>query len=75
MMQLTNGYFVFSPSDVTAFLACQHATTLAVQVARGEIEKPLFEDEQANLVFRKGDEHEQAHLQRLKDAGKSVVEI
>jgi len=74
-MQLINGHFTFSPSDVTAFLACQHLTALSLQVARGEIEKPPFEDEQAELVFRKGDEHEQAHLQRLKDAGKSVVEI
>ena len=70
-MQLTNGHFVFSPSDITAFLACQHKTTLALQVARGEIEAPPFENEQADLVFRKGDEHEQAHLQR-EGAGNSV---
>jgi uncharacterized protein len=74
-MQLTNGHFVFSPSDVTSFLACQHLTALSLQVARGEIEKPHVEDEQAELVFRKGMEHEHAHLQRLKDAGKSVVEV
>ena len=54
-MQLKNGHFVFSPSDVTAFLACQHATALALRVARGEIEAPPFENEQADLVFRKGD--------------------
>ena len=74
-MQLTNSHFVFAPSDVTAFLACQHSTTLSLRVARGEIEKPPFEDEQAELIFRKGDEHERAHLQRLKDADKRVVEI
>ena len=66
---------VLSPSDVTAFLACQHSTALSLRVARGEIEAPPFEDEQAELIFRKGLEHEQAHLQRLKNADKRVVEI
>ena len=30
----------FSPSDLAAFLACPHLTTLELAVARGELEKP-----------------------------------
>ncbi len=50
-------------------------TSLSVQVARGEISKPPFDNDQAELVFRKGREHEAAYLARLRDEGKTVVEI
>ena len=29
-----------TPSDVTAFLACEHLTTLSLRHARGEIDRP-----------------------------------
>ena len=51
-----------SPSDVTAFLACEHLTTLSIAHARGEIGRPEVGNEQAELIFRKGLEHEQAAL-------------
>ena len=49
-----------SPSDVTAFLACEHLTTLSLRHARSELERPELDNEQAELVFRKGLEHELA---------------
>ena len=58
-----------SPSDVTAFLACEHLTTLSLAHARGEIERPEVENEQAELIFRKGLEHERAYLERLRAEG------
>src|SRR5215210_7294031 len=64
-----------SPSDLTAFLACEHLTTLALRAARGEIETPEREDEQRDLIFRKGLEHEAAYLETLRADGRSVVEI
>ena len=75
-MQLKDdGRLLFSPSDVTGYLSCEHLTTLSLRVARGEIEKPRLENEQAELVFRKGREHEAAYLARLRAEGKRVVEI
>src|SRR5436305_9327533 len=74
-MQLSRGQLSLSPSDVTAFLACEHLTTLQLRVARGELAVPSLENEQAELVFRKGLEHEQAFLAQLRAEGKSVVEI
>ena len=74
-MQLKDGRLLLSPSDVTAYLACEHLTTLSLQVARGELAKPARENEQAELVFRKGREHEAAYLARLRAEGKEVVEI
>ena len=64
-----------SPSDVTAFLACEHLTTLSLAHARGEIERPEVENEQAELIFRKGLEHEHAYLESLRAQGLTVLEI
>ena len=64
-----------SPSDVTAFLACEHLTTLSLAHAREEIEKPNVPNEQAELVFRKGLEHERAYLDSLRARGDTVLEI
>src|SRR5918994_1854401 len=63
-----------SPSDVTAFLACEHLTTLSLRHARGEIERPAVENEQAELIFRKGLEHERAYLESLRAKGLSFPE-
>ena len=60
---------LLSPSDVTAFLACEHLTTLSLAHARGEIERPEVENEQAELIFRKGLEHERAYLESLREQG------
>src|SRR5215207_9435202 len=64
-----------SPSDVTAFLACEHLTTLSLAHARGELDRPEVENEQAELIFRKGLEHERAYLEHLRAEGKTVLEI
>jgi predicted RecB family nuclease len=74
-VQLDNGRISLSPSDVTNYLACEHLTTLSLRVARGEIAKPAGENEQAELVFRKGREHELAYLERLRAEGRDVVTI
>ncbi|HSK15300.1 MAG TPA: TM0106 family RecB-like putative nuclease, partial [Gaiellaceae bacterium] len=63
-------------SDLTNYLACAHLTQLERRVALGELPKPDAADSpEAALVFRKGEEHERAYLERLRAAGKTVVEI
>ena len=52
-MRAENGNILPSPSDLTAYLACEHLTTLDFRVARGDLvtaEPP----EQAQLLFEKG---------------------
>ena len=61
-MHLHTDRLHLSPSDVTAFLACEHMTTLSLAHAREEIERPDVENEQAELIFRKGLEHERAFI-------------
>ncbi|MEJ7792952.1 MAG: TM0106 family RecB-like putative nuclease, partial [Gaiellaceae bacterium] len=64
-----------SPSDLTAFLACEHLTALALARVRGALDKPEVENEQAELIFRKGLEHEHAYLEHLRADGMTVLEI
>jgi uncharacterized protein len=74
-MQARNGHISLSPSDVTAFLACEHLTKLQVRIARQELDIPDAPNKQAELVFRKGLEHERAFLAQLRAEGKTVREI
>jgi len=74
-MQLRDGRLTVSPSDVSTFLACQHLTTLELAAARGEIARPAVDNAPAELIRRKGDEHERAYLGELQARGLEIVEI
>jgi predicted RecB family nuclease len=73
-MQLSNGRLVFSPSDLNAFLACPHLTSLQVAVARGELAKPFRHNPHADLIRRKGEEWEAAYLAHVRAEGRTIVE-
>src|SRR3954468_16024546 len=75
LVETRNHGILFSPSDLNAFLECEHLTQLELAVARGETARPDDENPQAELVRRKGEEHEAAHLARLRADGRDVVEI
>ncbi|HET7743894.1 MAG TPA: TM0106 family RecB-like putative nuclease [Gaiellaceae bacterium] len=70
-----DGSLRLSPSDLANYLACPHLTQLDVRVQRGELERPHRESAQADLIRRKGEEHEAAFLARLGNAGHEVVQI
>jgi predicted RecB family nuclease len=74
-MRLTDGKLSFSPSDLTAYLACEHLTQLERGVALGRLERPEVRDPESELVRQKGLEHERAYLESLRAAGRSVAEI
>jgi predicted RecB family nuclease len=74
-MQQHHSKIFFSPSDLNAFLECEHLTQVELAVARRELERPVDENPQADLVKRKGDEHEAAYLARLIAEGRDVVTI
>jgi predicted RecB family nuclease len=65
---------LFSPSYLNTFLACPHLTTLELAVARGELGKPHRINLHADLIRRKGDEHERRYLDHLRDQGHTVAE-
>ncbi len=74
-MYLLNEQLVLSASDLNNYLACRHLTTLDLRYARGDRTITPVRGPDAELLFRKGDEHEAAYLQSLKDKGKQVVEF
>jgi predicted RecB family nuclease len=74
-MHARDGRLGFSPSDLNDFVECVHLTALELAAARGELARPEREDPQAELVRRKGQEHEAAHLSRLEAEGRTVVRI
>jgi predicted RecB family nuclease len=74
-MQILDGRLHFSPSDLNGFLACEHLTRLDIAVVRGALEKPVFVNPEAELIKRKGDEHEASFLLALRERGLRVEEI
>jgi uncharacterized protein len=67
-MQHVNGTLFFSPSDLNHFVECEHLTTLDRLALEGSgVAKE--KDPQAEIIRRKGFEHEQAWLQHLREQG------
>src|SRR4051794_39014340 len=74
-MQLVDDRLLLSASDLINYLECAHLTRLDLEVVRGEIVIDETRTDAADLVARKGDEHEQVYLESLRAAGREVVEI
>jgi predicted RecB family nuclease len=65
-MQHLDGRFVYSASDLNEYLECHRLAELNALVAAGKLRRPEIDDPQAELVRRKGDEHERRHLAALQ---------
>ncbi len=64
-MQRLDGCFVYSASDLNDYLECKRLTELEALVARKKLPRPDPQDERAELIRRKGEEHERRHLDGL----------
>jgi predicted RecB family nuclease len=74
MQKRDDGDYLFSPTDLVNFLGCSHSTVLDIRA----FSEPLEYDEVSDsdkLLQKKGDEHETAYLQSLKNDRKVVAEI
>ena len=75
-MQLhDDGTLVVSATDLVGFLECDHLVTLEQARARGELAKPFRDDPELELVRKRGFEHEQRYIERLRADGRTVVEM
>ncbi len=74
-MRLFEGSISLSPSDLTAYLACPHLTTLSLEVALDERKRPYMREALAELIAQKGDLHEARYLALLRAQGRDVVDI
>jgi uncharacterized protein len=64
-----------SPSTLANFLACPHLAHLEVLVAHGDLERPFRVNRHADLIRRKGQEHEDAYLHDLERRGRRITHI
>ena len=74
-MQLLDSQLVLSATDLVAFLECEHLTALDLQHLDHADAQARRDDESAELIARKGDEHERAYLAALRAQGRQVVDI
>jgi uncharacterized protein len=74
-MRKFKSHILFLASDLMRFTGCVHATALELMYLRGEGPKPGVDTEDAMLLQKQGNAHEMAHLENLKDAGRTVMEI
>jgi len=74
-VQLLDDRLILSASDLINHLECAHLTGLDLGVARGALTLEETRTDAADLVVRKGDEFELAHVGSLRAAGREVVEI
>jgi uncharacterized protein len=74
-VQSIDGQIILSPSDLTDYVQCPHVTTLALQVARGQRPRSYVTGAENELLRRKGEAHERAHLERLQGEGRTIIEI
>jgi len=74
-MQHAGGRILFSPTDLTRFVACDHLTQLDLAAALGERRRPYVDSPYAELIQRKGQEHERRFLDALRAAGSEVREV
>jgi predicted RecB family nuclease len=74
-MQVIDGRLVHSASDLNDYLQCKRLTELEALVARGEETAPAVDDPRGDLIRKKGIEHEERHLERLREThgGAGVV--
>jgi predicted RecB family nuclease len=75
MQKHADGTVVVSATDLVGYLACDHLATLEMERIAGLRRKPDRHDPELELLQERGDRHERDHLERLRAAGRSIVEI
>src|SRR2546428_3928839 len=74
-MRFVDGTPVYSPSDLTGYLACDHLLTLELRAMVGELERPERDDPELAVLAKRGLEHETRYLEKLRSEGKTVAII
>ncbi len=72
-MYKSDDTLVLSASDLTGFLACGHLTELDRAVTLGNRTRP--ERAPGSVAAKYGNRHEEAHLRRLQEQGRTVATI
>lgn len=74
-MRIVGGTAVFSASDLTGFLACDHLLTLELEATAGRLVRPGRDDPEIELLAQHGLIHERRYLEQLKAEGKTIISV
>ena len=74
-MQNKDERIVLSATDLANHLACRHLTELNRKLAHGELKKPYRDDPILETIIARGNEHEAAYVEQLRENGHGMVEL
>ena len=74
-MQIIDGQFVYSATDLVGFLACEHLTNLERAAAEGKVQRPMRRDPELDRIAARGLQHEQRFLRELALEQRTVAAI
>jgi len=74
-MREVGGQIYLSATDLVGHLNCAHLTALDIQVASGELAKPVRWDPLLEILRERGFRHEQAFIEYLQAIGQTAVRI
>jgi len=74
-LRLLDGANVFSATDLSNYLACEHLTRLDLSALRGNLARPNASPAQADLLAALGNEHERRYVERIREVEAGVVNI
>ncbi len=74
-MKFSNDQFQLAATDLSDHLSCVHLTQLKRQVALKEIKPPIWRDPSLDVLIQRGQEHEAAYVDSLKQKKLSIVNL
>lgn len=75
MRRSDDGLVSFSATEVGNFLACQHLTSLELEVDAGRLTRPPQNDIERRLLEKRGLEHEARVLEHFRAQGRDIVAL
>ena len=74
-MKDTQGKIHLSASDLANHLSCGHLTALNLQLAKGQISEPSWDNPHLRTLQQRGMEHEKAYVDHLRSRELSIVDL
>jgi predicted RecB family nuclease len=71
-MKILDDQLTLSATDVAVHLGCHHLTQLDLRAEREDLDRPCWPDPIKDVLREKGEAHEQAYLQHLREQDLSI---
>src|SRR4051794_15855371 len=66
---------LLTPTQLSTHLACAHYTQLERKRRAGELEVEFMPDPRLEAMRERGAQHERAYVERLRQAGLSIIDL